>query len=67
MGIEQAVKNNSPGDCCLGAATSVSEAIGTGSAETNSHHPLQKKDLVERQGLFSMISVPVGTGDISLI
>ena len=24
------------GDCCLGAATSVSEAIGTGSAETKS-------------------------------
>ena len=29
-GFEQGVKNNSPVDCCLAAATSASEAIGTG-------------------------------------
>jgi len=42
MGIEQGAISNSPVDCLCDAATSVSEAIGTGSAETNSHHPLQK-------------------------
>ena len=33
------------GDCCLGAATSVSEAIGTGSVETKSLQAGQEKSI----------------------
>ena len=65
MGFEQGVKNNSPVDCCLAAATSQRRGDREVSAETKSPPLRQNKKPTKKGGLFCFQFSATVVGDLS--